>query len=122
MDSGMFLPVQLAAAKALSLGKEWYDGINAVYRKRRIKAYELLDLLKCTHSADQVGMFVWAKIPLKYENGYELSDEILYGARVFITPGGIFGSAGEKYVRVSLCATEEKFEESIQRIKNNLKN
>jgi aspartate/methionine/tyrosine aminotransferase len=122
MDSGMFLPVQLAAAKALSLGKEWYDGINAVYRKRRIKAYELLDLLKCTHSADQVGMFVWAKIPLKYKNGYELSDEILYGARVFITPGGIFGSAGEKYIRVSLCATEEKFEESIQRIKNNLKN
>jgi LL-diaminopimelate aminotransferase len=122
MDSGMFLPVQLAATKALSLGKEWYDGLNAVYRKRRIKAYELLDLLKCTHSADQVGMFVWAKIPLKYENGYELSDEILYGARVFITPGGIFGSAGEKYVRVSLCATEEKFEESIQRIKNNLKN
>jgi aspartate/methionine/tyrosine aminotransferase len=122
MDSGMFLPVQLAAAKALSLGKEWYDGLNAVYRKRRIKAYELLDLLKCTHSADQVGMFVWAKIPLKYKNGYELSDEILYGARVFITPGGIFGSAGEKYIRVSLCATEEKFQESIQRIKNNLKN
>jgi aspartate/methionine/tyrosine aminotransferase len=122
MDSGMFLPVQLAATKALSLGKEWYDGLNAVYRKRRIKAYELLDLLKCTHSADQVGMFVWAKIPLKYKNGYEIGDEILYGARVFITPGGIFGSAGEKYIRVSLCATEEKFEESIQRIKNNLKN
>jgi aspartate/methionine/tyrosine aminotransferase len=122
MDSGMFLPVQLAAAKALSLGKEWFDGINAVYRKRRIKAYELLDLLKCTYSADQVGMFVWAKIPLKYKNGYEIGDEILYGARVFITPGGIFGSAGEKYVRVSLCATEEKFQESIQRIKNNLKN
>jgi aspartate/methionine/tyrosine aminotransferase len=122
MDSGMFLPVQMAAAKALSLGKEWYDGINAVYRKRRIKAYELLDLLKCTHSADQVGMFVWAKIPAHYKNGFELSDDVLYNSRVFITPGGIFGSAGEKYIRVSLCATEEKFQESIQRIKNNLKN
>jgi aspartate/methionine/tyrosine aminotransferase len=121
MDSGMFLPVQLAAAKALSLGKEWYDGINAVYRKRRIKAYELLDLLNCTHSADQVGMFVWAKIPDNYKTGFELSDDVLYNSRVFITPGGIFGSAGEKYIRVSLCATEEKFRESIQRIKDNLK-
>lgn len=122
MDSGMFLPVQLAAAKALSLGKEWYDGINAVYRKRRIKAYQLLDLLKCTHSADQVGMFVWAKIGDHYNNGFELSNDVLYNSRVFITPGGIFGSAGEKYIRVSLCATEEKFQESIQRIKNNFKN
>ena len=122
MDSGMFLPVQMAAAKALSLGKEWYDGINAVYRKRRIKAYELLDLLKCTHSADQAGMFVWAKIPDQYQNGFELSDDVLYKARVFITPGGIFGSAGEKYIRVSLCSTEEKFQESIERIKNKLKN
>ena len=122
MDSGMFLPVQMAAAKALSLGKEWYDGINAVYRKRRIKAYELLDLLKSTHSADQAGMFVWAKIPDQYQNGFELSDDVLYKARVFITPGGIFGSAGEKYIRVSLCSTEEKFRESIERIKNKLKN
>ena len=122
MDSGMFLPVQMAAAKALSLGKEWYDGINAVYRKRRIKAYELLDLLKCTHSADQVGMFVWAKISAEYQNGFELSDDVLYKARVFITPGGIFGSAGEKYIRVSLCSTEEKFQEAIERIKNKLKN
>lgn len=122
MDSGMFLPVQLAAAKALSLGKEWYDGINAVYRKRRIKAYELLGILKCTHSADQVGMFVWAKIPDHYKNGFELSDDVLYKARVFITPGGIFGSAGEQYVRVSLCATEEKFQQAIECIKNKLKN
>jgi aspartate/methionine/tyrosine aminotransferase len=120
MDSGMFLPVQLAAAKALTLGKEWYDGINAVYRKRRIKAYELLELLKCTYSSEQVGMFVWAKIPEKFTTGFELSDEALYKARVFITPGGIFGSAGEKYIRVSLCSTEERFEESIQRIKNHI--
>jgi aspartate/methionine/tyrosine aminotransferase len=122
MDSGMFLPVQLAAAKALSLGKEWYDGINAVYRKRRIKTYELLNLLGCKYSTDQAGLFVWAKISSTYKNGFELSDDVLYGARVFITPGGIFGSAGEKYIRVSLCATEEKFQESIDRIKSKLKN
>jgi aspartate/methionine/tyrosine aminotransferase len=66
-------------------------------------------------------MFVWAKIPAHYKNGFELSDDVLYKARVFITPGGIFGSAGEGYIRVSLCSTEEKFKESIQRLKSNLK-
>ncbi|HMT72809.1 MAG TPA: aminotransferase class I/II-fold pyridoxal phosphate-dependent enzyme [Chitinophagaceae bacterium] len=117
MDSGMFLPVQLAAAKALSLGKDWYDSVNAVYRKRREKVFELLNLLNCNYSKEQVGMFVWASVPSDYADGYKLSDEVLYSSNVFITPGGIFGSAGEKYVRVSLCSTEEKFEEAIQRIK-----
>jgi LL-diaminopimelate aminotransferase len=117
MDSGMFLPVQLAAAKALSLGKDWYDSVNAVYKKRREKVFELLDLLKCDYSKSQVGMFVWAKVSAKYKNGFELSDDVLYNANVFITPGGIFGSAGENYVRVSLCTTEEKFSESIKRVK-----
>src|SRR5579871_1185692 len=117
MDSGMFLPVQLAAAKALSLGKDWYDSVNVIYRKRREKVFELLDLIHCVYSTQQVGMFVWAKIPAKYKTGFELSDEVLYHANVFITPGGIFGSAGEKYVRVSLCTTEEKFSESIRRVK-----
>lgn len=117
MDSGMFLPLQLAAAKALSLGKEWYDSINAVYRRRREKACELLDLLGCQYSNEQVGMFVWAAIPSSYTSGFELSDEILNGAFVFITPGGIFGNAGDKYVRVSLCSTEEKFTESIERVR-----
>ncbi len=117
MDSGMFLPVQLAAAKALSLGKDWYDSVNAVYRKRREKVFDLLSLLKCNYSKEQVGMFVWASVPSDYADGYKLSDEVLYSSNVFITPGGIFGNAGEKYVRVSLCSTEEKFEEAIQRIK-----
>ena len=122
MDSGMFLPVQLAAAKALSLGKDWYDAVNAVYKKRREKVFELLDLLKCDYSKQQVGMFVWAKISSKYKTGFELSDDVLYNANVFITPGGIFGSAGENYVRVSLCTPEEKFLESIKRIKEFLEN
>ena len=121
MDSGMFLPMQLAAAKALSLGKDWYDSVNAVYKKRRIKVFELLELLNCTFSSGQAGMFVWAAIPAGYENGYALSDEVLYRSGVFITPGGIFGSAGDNYVRVSLCCTEEKIQESIDRIKATLK-
>lgn len=120
MDSGMFLPVQLAAAKALSLGKDWYDGINAIYAKRREKVFELLSLLDCTFSKDQVGMFVWAAIPDTFKDGYELSDRVLYGASVFITPGGIFGEAGKKYIRVSLCGTVEKFEEAIERIQTRL--
>lgn len=118
MDSGMFLPVQLAAAKALTLGKEWYDEVNKVYKERREKVFDLLDLLGCRYSTQQAGMFVWAKIPTKYENAFELSDDILYNSSVFITPGGIFGDAGEKYVRVSLCAPVGKFEEAISRIKN----
>jgi aspartate/methionine/tyrosine aminotransferase len=121
MDSGMFLPLQLAAAKALSLDKDWYDSVNAVYKKRRIKVFELLELLNCSFSTGQAGMFVWAAIPAGYENGYALSDEVLYGSGVFITPGGIFGSAGDNYVRVSLCCTEEKIQESIDRIKATLK-
>ncbi|MBX9781946.1 MAG: aminotransferase class I/II-fold pyridoxal phosphate-dependent enzyme [Chitinophagaceae bacterium] len=116
MDSGMFLPVQLAAAKALSLDKDWYDAVNAVYRKRREKVFAMLDLLQCTYSKEQVGMFVWAKIAAKYKTGYELSDEVLYNSNVFITPGGIFGTAGDGFVRVSLCSTEEKIEEAIRRI------
>jgi LL-diaminopimelate aminotransferase len=127
MDSGMFLPVQLAAAKALSLGKEWQEEVNAIYRERRTKVFEMLDLLKCKYSKQQVGLFVWAKTasttPSKeglkkhpLGDGGQLSDEILYKAGVFITPGGIFGDAGEKYIRVSLCGSIERFDEAIKRI------
>jgi aspartate/methionine/tyrosine aminotransferase len=118
MDSGMFLPLQLAAAKALSLGKDWYDSVNKVYSERRAKVYELLDVLNCSYSKAQVGMFMWARIPAKYKDCYELADEVLYNSNVFITPGGIFGSAGNNYIRVSLCGSIEKFEEAIKRIKN----
>jgi LL-diaminopimelate aminotransferase len=117
MDSGMFLPVQLAAARALSLEKEWYDSINKIYKQRREKVYELLDVLNCSYSKKQAGMFMWAKIPDGYKNSYALSDDVLYSNNVFITPGGIFGSAGEQYIRVSLCGSIERFEEGIKRIK-----
>ena len=116
MDSGMFLPVQLAAAKALSLDQSWYDSVNKIYTARREKVFELLDVLKCVYTKQQVGMFVWAKIPATYKDGYALSDKVLYDANVFITPGGIFGSAGNEYIRVSLCGSIEKFSEAIKRI------
>ena len=138
MDSGMFLPMQLAAAKALELGKDWHNEVNKVYRVRREKVFELLKLLNCAFDKNQAGLFVWASAPsdskqnsklLKSSKvsptggdlegtGYELSDKILQESNVFITPGGIFGSAGNKYVRISLCATEQKIEEAIQRIKS----
>jgi aspartate/methionine/tyrosine aminotransferase len=117
MDSGMFLPVQLAAAKALGLGKDWYDSINKIYKQRREKVFVLLELLQCEFSKDQAGMFVWAKIPSGYKDGYALSDDILYNANVFITPGGIFGDQGNDYVRVSLCCKEENIDEAVLRVK-----
>jgi len=117
MDSGMFLPVQAAASKALTLGKEWYHELNAIYAKRRTIVFELLEILHCEFDKDQAGMFVWARINGDYKDGYALSDELLTKANVFITPGGIFGSAGEKYIRVSLCSKEQKLQESIARIK-----
>jgi LL-diaminopimelate aminotransferase len=120
MDSGMFLPLQLAAAKALGLDKDWYDSVNKVYTARRKKVFELLDLLDCVYDKTQAGMFVWAKIPAGYKNGFALSDEILYNANVFITPGGIFGSAGDPYIRVSLCSPEEKLAESIKRVNDHV--
>ncbi|MDP4248321.1 MAG: aminotransferase class I/II-fold pyridoxal phosphate-dependent enzyme, partial [Bacteroidota bacterium] len=121
MDSGMFLPIQLAAAKALSLDKDWYDGVNAVYRRRRTKVFELLQLLGCPFNEGQAGMFVWAKVPPGSGNGFDLSDRVLYEADVFITPGGIFGSAGDGYIRVSLCSPEEKLQEGIDRIRQKIK-
>ena len=117
MDSGMFLPVQLAAAKALELDESWHRQLNEVYKQRREKVFELLNLLNCRFDNSQAGMFVWAAVPESCKDGYALSDEVLYQSNVFITPGGIFGSNGDKYVRVSLCATEEKIVESIYRIK-----
>jgi len=120
MDSGMFLPMQLAAAKALTLDENWHRSLNEQYKKRREKVFELLHLLECSYSKEQVGLFVWAKIPSTYKDGYALSDEVLYNTNVFITPGGIFGSEGNNYIRVSLCSTVENLEKAIGRIKTSL--
>ncbi|MCB0637461.1 MAG: aminotransferase class I/II-fold pyridoxal phosphate-dependent enzyme [Lewinella sp.] len=117
MDSGMFKPVQLAAVQALQLDQSWYDELNDAYRRRRELAQQLLHTLGCTFDEAQVGMFVWARVPTTHSDGYALSDEILYNHHVFLTPGGIFGSQGERYVRISLCSKEKVLEEAIERIK-----
>ncbi|GAB4092261.1 pyridoxal phosphate-dependent aminotransferase [Flaviaesturariibacter terrae] len=122
MDSGMFAPLQAAAVAALGLGSNWYESVNAVYRARRELVYELLDGLGCDYDRTQAGLFVWARVPATWESGYALSDAVLRSARVFITPGGIFGSEGDGYVRVSLCSPEERFREAIDRISIYLKN
>lgn len=103
MDSGQFLPVQLAATRALELPDRWYRELNDTYRERQRHAFAILDLLGCTFDRTQQGMFVWAKIPNRFSDGFALSDRLLYDAHVFLTPGGIFGEAGSNYVRISLC-------------------
>lgn len=122
MDSGMFLPVQMAAAKALSLDHQWHQEVNAIYKERKELACRLLDLLNCVYSKEQVGLFVWAKIPSEFETGFALSDEVLHKANVFITPGGIFGNAGDGFVRVSLCSKKEVLSQAIERVEKMLGN
>jgi len=121
MDSGMFLPLQMAAVMALKNDKSWFEELNKTYKIRQQKVFEIMQLLNCQYDTRQSGMFVWAKIPTKYKTGYELSDEILEKAAVFITPGGIFGTAGDGYIRTSLCAEVSVFEESILRIRKALR-
>ena len=117
MDSGMFRPVQEAAVTALSLGPEWYAELNGHYRRRRVVARRIMDVLGCTYAQDQVGLFVWARCP-GGKSGYKISDAALYGSDVFITPGGIFGSEGEHYVRISLCATVATLQRALDRLTN----
>ena len=116
MDSGMFKPLQLAAVKALQQPESWYSELNRVYGKRRETAFALFDVLGCRFDEDQVGMFVWAKIPGERESAEGFSEEILKKTAVFITPGFIFGPAGERYLRLSLCTEESRLKEAKQRI------
>ncbi|MDR0864514.1 MAG: aminotransferase class I/II-fold pyridoxal phosphate-dependent enzyme [Candidatus Symbiothrix sp.] len=116
IDSGQFKPMMLAAARALQAPKEWYSDMNKIYRKRRKMAEEIMKLLGCTFDPKQSGMFLWGKIPSRYESSEALADTILYNAHVFITPGFIFGSNGNNYIRISLCCKEEKLREALERI------
>ncbi|WP_425420670.1 pyridoxal phosphate-dependent aminotransferase [Phaeodactylibacter xiamenensis] len=118
MDSGMFKPVQLAAAQALKSPLSWYKRLNGVYAERRETVFQLFDALDCKYDPKQVGMFVWAKIPDQYADAYELADEVLYQHNVFITPGGIFGSQGDRYLRISLCSDGALYEEAMRRVGN----
>ena len=115
MDSGMFKPLQLAAAEALTMDTSWYDSINAEYRKRRTVAYNLMDTINCTYDEGAAGMFVWAKTDGK--SGEEVSDRLLNDCGVFITPGMVFGTQGNDYIRISLCSPVEVLSTALNRIK-----
>lgn len=118
VDSGMYLPVQAAAIAALSNSDEWHEQRNDEYRKRRTLAYAIMDALACTYSKKQIGMFLWAKIPDTYKHVEELTEKLLLEADVFITPGFIFGSNGERYIRISLCSPENDLKTALTRIQN----
>ena len=118
IDSGTFRGLQLAAAEALTTNTEdWHREYNInVYRRRREIAERIMQALGCTYDDGQVGMFLWGKIADKYANAEQLTERVLHEARVFITPGFIFGSNGERYVRISLCAQDDKIQEALRRI------
>ena len=116
IDSGMYRAMQLAAVKALDAEADWYEGNNANYSARRKTAGAIMDALGCTYDENQVGMFLWGRIPDHYTDVEELTERVLHEARVFIVPGFIFGSNGSRYIRISLCAKNDKLEEALKRI------
>lgn len=119
IDSGTFRPLQLAAAQAYHNSTEWHKEANYnVYSRRRKLAEEIMKTLGCTFDPEQVGMFLWGRIPDTYADVEDLTEKVLHEARVFITPGFIFGSNGKRYIRISLCAKEDKLAEALQRIKD----
>ncbi len=117
IDSGMYRALQLAAVKALDAEADWYESNNANYAARRKTAGEIMDALGCTYDKNQVGMFLWGRIPEQCADVEELTERVLHEARVFIVPGFIFGSNGSRYIRISLCAKNEQLTEALNRIK-----
>jgi len=115
MDSGMFYGIQKGAIAALQSGKDWFDALDELYSSRRELMFQLADKLNCTYDKNAVGMFVWAKLPSDITSAEQFVDGILYDKNVFIAPGTIFGSNGEGYIRFSLCVTEDKIKEAINR-------
>ena len=121
IESGTFRGIQLAAAEAYNNSEAWHREYNIeTYARRRQYAEQIMDVLGCTYDKNQVGMFLWGKIPSIYNNVEDLTERVLHEARVFITPGFIFGSNGERYIRISLCAKEEKIQEALKRIEKTL--
>ena len=123
IENGSFRGIQLAAAEALETNtEEWHRGNNIEnYRRRRVIAEEIMKALGCTYDPKQVGMFLWGKIPEEYNDVEELTERVLHQAKVFITPGFIFGNNGKRYIRISLCAKDDKMQEALKRIKNEFK-
>jgi len=122
MDSGMFKPLQHAAVKAMDSESSWHRKQNEIYRDRRNRIWKIFDLLSCEYDVNQTGMFVWARIPRSTLSGKDFAEEILQKSRVFITPGFIFGSNGDKYLRASLCQPVEIIEEAFERIRRVIDN
>ena len=116
MDSGMFLPMQMAASEALNNPESWYDTVNTVYVRRRKIVEEIMEILNCRYEKSQVGLFVWGDIPEKIINCEKYIEDILNKIHVFITPGFIFGKNGERYIRISLCANEKRLEDAKERL------
>ena len=116
MDSGMFLAMQMAAVEALNNPGSWYNTVNNVYIRRKKIVEEIMELLKCIYDKSQAGLFVWGRIPEDIPDCESYVENILMKTLVFITPGFIFGKNGERYIRISLCATEEKLKEARNRI------
>ena len=118
MDSGMFYPLQAASETALALGEEWFKELNGIYYAREKQAYELLDALGCRYRKNQAGLFIWAELPEGYEgDSFAFSDEVMEKTDVFLTPGGIFGSEGKHYIRITLCCPEELLKKATDKIK-----
>lgn len=117
IDSGQFRPMMLAAVKGLEADKSWYDTLNATYARRRAVAEEVMTALGCTFDQTQRGLFLWGRIADSESGSEAVADRALYESRVFVTPGFIFGSNGDRYIRISLCATEEKLREALARIR-----
>ena len=119
IDSGTFRPLQLAAAQAYQNSDDWHQQANiTTYARRRRLAEEIMTTLGCTFDPTQVGMFLWGRIPDHYADVEQLTERVLHDAHVFITPGFIFGSNGQRYIRISLCAKEEQFRQALERIKS----
>jgi LL-diaminopimelate aminotransferase len=118
MDSGMFLPMQMAAVEALNNPESWYDTVNKVYKERRKSAESIMEILKCRYSKDQIGLFVWGRLPDEVGSCEEFVEDILVKAHVFLTPGFIFGSKGDRYIRISLCSDDKRLKEARKRIIN----
>ncbi len=116
IDSGQFKPMQHAAVEALAAPKAWYDKMNETYRSRRTLAGEIMHTLGCTYDENQVGMFLWGRIPDIYSGSEELADKVLYEANVFLTPGFIFGSQGNRFIRISLCCNNQMLQKALTRI------
>ncbi|HEX2921769.1 MAG TPA: aminotransferase class I/II-fold pyridoxal phosphate-dependent enzyme [Bacteroidales bacterium] len=117
MDSGMFLGLQAAAVNALNNPPAWYDEVNSVYEKRRKIVEKIMDLLKCDYDIKQTGLFMWGRIPDEIPSCETFIENFLIKVHVFITPGFIFGDNGQRYIRISLCATEERLNEAYKRLK-----